>query len=49
MWCYLEEIGSLVQCLLHHPVLLQVEIEHGLLKVANSTVDQLSATTAGTR
>ena len=49
MWCYLEEVGSLVQRLFDHSVLLQVKVEHGLLQVADSTMDQLSATTASTR
>ena len=43
MWCYLEQVGSLVQCLPHQLVLPVVQTEDGLLQVAHTSVDQLGA------
>ena len=45
----LEKVGSLMECLFDHPVLLQVKVEHSLLEVTDSTMDQLCASTASTR
>ena len=36
-----QKVGSLVERLLHHPVLLDVEAHDGLLKVPHPTVDKL--------
>ena len=38
-----------MQCLLHHPVLLNVQVEDCLLEVAHSSMDQLGAATASSR
>ena len=46
---YLEQVGPLVQRLLHHSVLLQVETKDGLLQVADPSVNQLGAAAARAR
>ena len=44
---YLEEVGSLVQSLLHQLVLFIVKMLDGLLQITHTTVDELGAAAAG--
>ncbi len=46
---YLEEVGSLPECLLDHTILLNVKILESLLQIPNATVDEFSTSTASTR
>ena len=47
MRSYLEEVGSLVQSLLHQLVLFIVKMLDGLLQITHTAVDELGAAAAG--
>ena len=47
MRSYLEEVGSLVQSLLHQLVLFVVKMLDGLLQITHTAVDELGAAAAG--
>lgn len=44
-----EHVGTFVQSLLHHAVLLDVQVEDSLLQIPHTSVDQLRTATARAR